>query len=142
MITSIKPILPSVKFQKNAQVLRALNFRFSQTIGLSLNDDIQAISTFPRQHRLCDDHTSQTWQPNLPSRRSALSRSSLTSSLTARSRPSQAELERVAEDGTRTLDWVSAHQRTRLRATTSVRLFWNRQASIFEGNWWSRRLMP
>lgn len=63
---------------------------------------------------------SQSWPPNSLSRASALSKSSLTSSSTPRSRPSQPESERVDEDGTRTLDWASGHQRPPLREAISV----------------------
>lgn len=61
-----------------------------------------------------------TWLPNLPSSRSALSRSS-PSSRTRRSRPRQPALERVAADGTRMSAWASVPLRPPLRAPTSVR---------------------
>src|SRR4051812_24172350 len=67
-----------------------------------------------------DINEPQSWPPNLLSNLSALSKSNLTSSSIPRRRRSLPELERVDEDGTRTLDWDSEHQRPQLRETTLV----------------------
>lgn len=82
--------------------------------------------TTPTINSTTNDHDiysnlSQSWPPNLPSSRSALSRSNLTSSSTPRRRASLPRPAREERDGTRTLDWASAHQRPPLRVPTSVR---------------------
>src|SRR5258708_223654 len=62
----------------------------------------------------------QLWPPNLPYSPSALFKSNPISSSILSRRQSRAELERVDEDGTRTLDWGSEHQRPPLREPTLV----------------------
>lgn len=83
-------------------------------------DDLRYFSP-PSRSNHPDTYTSSTWPPSLPSRASALSRSSLTSSSTPSVRPERpGESERVAEDGTRTSVLVSRPPRTPLRETTLV----------------------
>jgi hypothetical protein len=73
-------------------------------------------------HDLRPRHTTkpQSWPPNSPCNRSALSKSNLTSFSTPSRRQSLAELARADADGTKTLDWDSEHQRLPSMETTSV----------------------
>lgn len=91
-------------------VLRQLRFNHSAKRHFDLDS-----SPDPDDH-----HIPSTWPPNLLSRASALSRSSLTSSRTERSQRSPPESAREAEDGTRTSVLVSGPPRPPSRATTLV----------------------
>lgn len=83
------------------------------------HDVLGAQSSTPRSRQ------PQTWPPNLLSKASALTRSSLTSSKTTRRAPAPAlvanVLARAEGDGSKMSDWASRLPRMPLRAITSVR---------------------